>query len=168
MQKRLDSSLGSLRAALLILALLLSACGFSQVSHLARAENFRADKKYTEAIEEYQAYIDQRQKEKNTNPDLNPNFYYLLIGDCYLGIDRPQDAKKAYISAKEQSVSPSIVASKFRSLAAYFEDRGEYSQAIEILTEFRPLDPMLFDIDIDRNHKELISAEDKLHPTSPN
>ncbi len=126
-----------------------------------RAESFRKDGKFDQAITEYQAYIDERLKRKDFPPDQSPYFYYLLIGDSYVGLGRPDDAEKAYLTALDNGTEQSLVAGKMRALADWFETRGEYETAIELLQRHHNLDPLLYNIEIDQLHKKLIEAEDK-------
>jgi len=139
-------------------------CFLAAPSHLLRAEELRAAGKFEAAIEEYQLYIDQRiQRHDYTEAD-NPYFFYLLIGDSYLGMDDTAKAEEAYLKAKENGTAANLVAGKLRAIGQYYEVRGRYAEAIEILRKHRELDPLLFDLDIDRNHKNLIAAEDAKRP----
>ena len=99
--------------------------------------------------------------------DQRPYFYYLLIGDSYLGLGRPDDAEKAYLTALEHETENSLVAGKLRGLANWFETRAEYETAIELLNRHHELDPLLYDIEIDQLHKKLIDAEDKKQVKPP-
>ena len=141
------------------LILCCASCIFTPTSHLMRAEVLRRDKKYSEAIEQYRLYIEQRLAEKHVPEEQNPFFYYLLIGDSYLGLSDPASAKESYLIARDNKAEPDLVAAKLRSLALYYEDRKQYQDAIDVLQEFRELDPLLFDLDIDRNHKKMLEPE---------
>jgi tetratricopeptide (TPR) repeat protein len=121
----------------------------------------RSAQKYQEAISEYRTYIDLRLKEKTVSENYSPYFYYLLIGEAYLKLDQPDQARTAFLEAKEHGTSPALVADKLRQLAGWYEERKRYDEAIAVLHEFRQLDPLMFDSDLDRNHKEQISAEDR-------
>ncbi len=138
----------------------ISACLFRSPSHLALAEGLRKQGQYDAAISEYRLYISERSKVKGLPKDQDPNFYELLIGDCFLGMGKPEDALAAYLKAKELGMQDDLVAGKLRALAQYYEDKSEYQVAIELLKKYRTLDPLLFDLDIDRNHKKLIQAAD--------
>ena len=139
-------------------------CFFSSPSHLLRAEELRAAGKFEPAIKEYQAYIDQRIERKDYTDSDNPYFFYLLIGDSYLGMEDPAKAEESYLKAKENGTADNLVAGKLRGIGQFYELRGRYAEAIEFLRKHRELDPLLFDLDIDRNHKSLISAEDAKRP----
>lgn len=143
--------------------------GRSQLAHLDKAEELRKDGKCEQAIPEYRLYLDWRlsEKQKSINPDLNPRFYHLLIGDCYLRLNEPDKARKEFLSAKEAGIDPSLVSSKLRDLAQWYENRQEYETAIQILTEFYELDPSRFDIELDRNHKALINKLDNKPDSAP-
>lgn len=138
-----------------------TSCLFSpRPSHLMSAESLRKEEKYEEAIKEYETYIAERLKDKSAIEDYNPYFYYLLIGDCYQGLGQPEKALESYVTAKDKNVDGPIVGGKLRSLAAWYEERTRYEEAIALLQKYRDLDPLLFDLDIDRNHKAMIGAED--------
>ena len=123
------------------------------------AERLRTEEKFEAAIAEYEVYIQERLEDQDAPPEYNPNFYFLLIGDCYQGLDKPEEALAAYLKAKDNKVDSSIVGSKLRSLASWYEQRARYEEAIALLQQHRELDPLLFDLDIDRNHKLLVGTE---------
>lgn len=130
----------------------------SSASHLLRAEALRKEQQYELAIEEYELYVAQRKTVKDLPPEQNPFFYYLLIGDCRLALGQVEEAKVAYLTARDNGVEKDLVGAKLRNLAHWHEERREYDAAIAILQEFRALDPLLFDVDLDRNHKKLLNA----------
>ncbi|MFN8392618.1 MAG: tetratricopeptide repeat protein [Bdellovibrionota bacterium] len=136
-------------------------CFNVQLSHLKQAELLRENGQYEAAIQQYQIFIDERLHQPPPPGALNPYFYYLLIGDCYLKLDKADEAKSAYLTALSNDVDKPLVAGKLRELAAWFEKNKRFDDAIAILHEHRELDPLLFDLDIDRNHKEAIEAEDQ-------
>ena len=141
--------------------------GFSQSfgwdtprSHAFIAEDLRKDGKYEAAIAEYKLHMEARLNNSRRQPDENPYFYYLLIADCYIGLDQPDEARAAIITAKEKDVEKDLVISKLRMLGEWYEKRARLEEAISLYKEFRELDGSLFDYDIDRVHKRMIAEED--------
>ncbi len=82
-----------------------------------------------------------------------PYFFSLMIGDLYLKLDDPDQAKASYLKARDNSVDPSLVAHKIRYLGHWYEEHGKIEEAMAIYTDFNELDPLLFDMDKDRLYK---------------
>ncbi len=137
-------------------------CSFYSPSAAWVAEDLRKQGKYQEAIVEYKKHISNKlaQKDKQ-HSELNPFFYYLLIGDCYLELKEFDSAKKSYLTALEHNIEKKLVGAKIRTLADKLEENGQTENAINLLTENRELDTLLFDIDIDKLHKKILEAEDQ-------
>lgn len=137
-------------------------CSFYSPTAAWVAEDLRKQRKYQEAIVEYQKHIDNKLKQKdNQNSALNPYFYYLLIGDCYLELQKFDAAKKSYLTALEYEIEKELVGAKLRALAEKLEESGQLENAINLLMENRELDTLLFDIDIDKFHKKMLEGEDR-------
>jgi tetratricopeptide (TPR) repeat protein len=155
---------------LLILALLtisLNGCtiyyttfsGTYYSSYLQKAEALRDKGKYLEAIEAYETHIKFRNKSKKKLEGETPSFYYLMIGDIYLEMDQPEKAEQAYKTALKAEKNIPLCAERLRRLGKYYEQKGDIKQAIEAVRSNRELDPLLFDLEIDRLHKALVEKE---------
>jgi tetratricopeptide (TPR) repeat protein len=145
--------------------------GFSSnpyFSEADRAEALWGEGKKEEAIEAYEAHIQNRMKRKKRLPNENPYFYKLMIGDIYLELDKAEEAEKAYLVAHEKKVSPPLCADRLRKIGRYYEERKEYEKAFEILRKHRELDSLLFDLEIDRLHKSLVNSKKKQVESEPN
>lgn len=137
-------------------------CSFYSPSAAWVAEDLRKQGKYQEAIVEYKKHIASKLKQKDSqHSELNPFFYYLLIGDCHLELKEFDEAKKSYFTALENKIEKKLVGAKIRNLAEKLEENGQSENAISLLTENRELDTLLFDIDIDKLHKKILEAEDQ-------
>lgn len=127
---------------------------------LREAEEYLRQERYDDAISAYQAHMEERLKLRNRPDWENPYFYYLLIGDIELGRDRVDDALHAYQLAEQHHIHRSLISDRYRYVANWYEKHGEYEKALELLTQHRELDPLLFDATLDRIAKALIrSAE---------
>ena len=159
----------SLSSALLLIAILLSACHFSffsisfegRSSYAQIAEELRNQGKNKEAIENYELHIQDRLNNPNKPNDENPYFYKLMIGDIYLDLKEPENAAKSYTEAKEKGVNHYLVSERFRFIARYYEKQGELEKAFAALRQFRDLDPLMYDMEADRIHKLIIKKEDE-------
>ena len=132
------------------------------LSNAQIAQKLRQEGKYEQAIARYLVHIQRRMHDPRRPDDENPYFYYAIIGDIYLQLDDVVRARESYETAHTQGVDAALVKDKFRGLARWHEQRGEYEEAINILKQYRDLDPLMIDSDIDRNHKEMVAAEQKL------
>lgn len=144
----------------------LSGCWFGSVgqSHAQRAAELRSQHQYDEAIAEYQKHMAERQKDKFRPANEIPAFYELLIGDTLLDAGRPEEAEAAYNRAMEAKVQSELVSFKLRHLSQYYESQNKLQTAIDLLKKYREHDPVMFDFDIDRLHKKLVSEEDSKAP----
>ena len=144
----------------LTLILLVSACGFTPVPHSENAKQYVKEKKYNEAISEYEKHIKERLEIKNRPDWENPYIYYLDIGDIYLEEKDPGNALKYYLLAKEHDVKPAYVSDRMRYLASWYEEQGDLKAAIIHLKKYRDLDPTIFDLMLDRIAKKLVKQEE--------
>lgn len=138
----------------LIPSLLLAACLFSdRLSHARIAEQLRAEKKYSEAIAEYERHIEARLVAPGKDQDENPYFYKLLIGDVYLESGELKMAEKSYIEAVDKGVDKQVASSKMRGVSDKLVELGKSDEAMELLRRHRELDPLMSDLEIDRIFK---------------
>ena len=129
-------------------------------SKLQKAEELSRQKKYPEAIAVYHQHMEERLAVKDRPEWENPYFYYILIGDIELGTDKPEDALKSYMEADQKGVDAYLVADRFRSVARWYEDKGELDKAIALLLAHREKDPLLFEAMLDRLNKTKTIQED--------
>ena len=158
-----------LSAVLALVVLLTSGCKFylrpfsfsfsPKYSRAEKAEQLRNEGKCDEAIEEYRSHMQTRLTEPTRPEDENPYFYYLLIGDCHLQMGDVEQAKKDYVAAKDANVQAPLVNERLRRLGHWYEAQGRFDEAIDHLQEFRELDTLMFDLDIDRIHKRQVRSE---------
>jgi tetratricopeptide (TPR) repeat protein len=123
--------------------------------------------KYEVAIGHYEAHISNRLQSPNLPGGENPYFYKALIGDLYLKLDKPDEAKAAYTEALKHDVANEIVVDRFRQLARWYREHKQYDLAMSVLSEHRSLDPLMFDYEMDQLHRELIRNEDQNGPQLP-
>ena len=123
------------------------------------AKSFRNEGKVDQAVEAYLKHIDARLADKNRDDKENPYFYYVLIGDTYRESDRLDDALKYYGLAIDKSVRKELLGDRYRLIAKALEEKGDYQSAFSILTQFRELDPLSFDLAIDFMHRRYIRKE---------
>lgn len=158
----------SRRAIALFCLGLLAACGIARSNTpLARAEALRAAGKYREAIAEYETHKQNRIRQAAPGESPSPYFFSLLIGDLHLQLDEPEEAKAAYIEARDHDASHALVAHKIRYLGHWYEDHGKNDEAMQIYTEFHDLDPQLFEMDQDRLYKAMLATGAKAPTATP-
>jgi len=148
---------------LLIGILLFGAISCSPTSssrQLKQAEEFARMGQHQQAITSYANHIQERLKLENRAEWENPYFYYLLIGDLYLKMDQLDNAQRSYEYAEQKGVHESLVSDRYRFLAHWYEERGDYLTALEILARYRDRDPLLFDVIKDRVAREAVYQED--------
>lgn len=116
---------------------------------------------FNAAIEEYEKHIKARLRDPNRLPDENPYFYYVIIGNIYLELKDPVSALTAYKKAEENSVEQDLVLDGILRIARYYEADQHYEEAIALLTQYRPLDELIVDGDIDRIHRKYIESLDE-------
>jgi len=141
--------------------LILSSCFASTDfnSEAERAASLRKQGKFEAAISAYEEHIQDRLSNPNRPESENPYFYYIYIFDIYLEQNKDKEAYESLIYAKEHGIERSLVISRARELGKWYETHGQLDRAIEVLSEFRKLDPLLIDLDIDHIHKESIEKE---------
>jgi len=147
---------------LAIALVLLASCSSTATSReLRQAEEFARKGDYLQAIESYARHVELRLDLKNRPEWENPYFYYLLIGDLYLAMDDLDNARQSYEYAESKDVHNSLIADRYRFLASWYEQRGDYRTSLEILAEYRDRDPLLFDVIKDRIARQAIYEEDR-------
>ena len=150
--------------SLVIIAFLLfvNACiSVRTVSFAQKAQSLENNKKFEQAIELYRKHFEMRLADRSRNDDENPFFYFVLIGDNYLKLNKPEEAKTAYDTAKINDVKNNILADRYRQLAQYYKNLQQFETAITLLRQYRDLDALAFDYDIDALHKEMIAKDDE-------
>ena len=140
-------------------------------SHATIADDLRKEGKLKESIAEYEQHVSDRLASKRKFPDENPYFYYLLIGDVYLELDDPAEARRAYERALDEKVEPRLTSARLRRLGQWYEEKGKYEEALEVLKKYRDLDPEMYNLDIDQVHKAIVKKEqdeeEKARSTTP-
>ena len=56
-----------------------------------------------------------------------------------------------------------FIIDRYRKIFHFYEERGELEQAIDFLTENKAMDELLFDAEIDRLHKKLVTKDIEMH-----
>jgi|GEM_PF-5920417 len=131
------------------------------ISPSTKARQLRQEGRWEEAIAEYQIHMTRRLEDPRRPLEENPYFYFILIGDCYLEIAKFEDAQNAYISAYKNGVEPEIIAFRIRKLAKWLEDQERFEEAMDMLAQYRYLDDLVLDYDIDQLHKKSIEKEER-------
>lgn len=130
-------------------------------SAAAEAKKLREEKKYDRAIKVYKKHITTRLADK-ARPDFeNPYFYYLLICDTYLEMDKADDAEKAIQTASANKVDLEFLIDRYRQILAWQENKGFLEKAHALATTYRKLNKDVFDVDIDRLNKKIVEKEQK-------
>lgn len=127
--------------------------------HLQKAEELSRQGQYDAAIEEYQAHMRYRLRLKDRPEWENPYFYLILIGDLELGRGKPDAALRTYVEAEEAGVDTNLISDRYRSLARWYEEKGELERAVDILKTRREKDPILIDAMLDRISKAIVARE---------
>ena len=139
----------------------LNSCFYRSASqHLQKAEELSREGDLPGAIEEYNQHIQDRLAQEHRPDWENPYFYELLIGDLYLRSDDFDLALKSYERAESQGIDKSLVADRYRLVAARYEQLEEYEAALTILTKYRDRDPLLFDLVSDRVARAIVQKEE--------
>lgn len=128
--------------------------------HLRKAEELSRQRKFDEAILEYQRHISYRLSLAQRPEWENPYFYLLIIGDLLLENGKPDEAIRSYLDADEKKVHSGLVSDRLRGVASWYTEHGNYSAAIDVLRTHRDKDPLLFDAMLDRISKELTAKEE--------
>lgn len=128
--------------------------------HLQKAEELSREGDLAGAIRQYRQHIQDRLAQEQRPDWENPYFYELLIGDLYLRSDNFDLALKSYEMAESQGIDKSLVADRYRLVAARYEQLEEYDSALTILTRYRDRDPLLFDLVSDRVARAIVQKEE--------
>lgn len=160
-----------LRTSLLFGSLALTACspffGQEREGLLQKAEELLRQERYDEAVETYERHLEYRLALEHRAEWENPYFYYLMIGDIRLKQNRGEEALAAYLQAQTKGVDLLLVADRIRTVARWFERRGELDRANSLLMEHRELDPLMFDTMLDRIAREITAREEPHDDKSP-
>ncbi|RMG43012.1 MAG: hypothetical protein D6719_04830 [Candidatus Dadabacteria bacterium] len=146
---------------LYVLLLALNSCAGSYFKYLRQAEEYSRKKEYSKAIEAYKKHIKYRLAQEERPKWENPYFYYLIIGDIYLGMNKPKKAIKAYSKAEKKGVDAGLVADRYRLVARWYEKQNKLEEAFDLLLKNRERDSLLFDIMLDRIAKKISALEDQ-------
>jgi tetratricopeptide (TPR) repeat protein len=134
----------------------------SSSKYLREAEACERQGDFEQAIRAYRQHIRKRLEKENRPEWENPAFYLLLIGDLYLQQSLVKEALLEYEQARLEGVARSLVADRFRLVAAWLAEKGQTQEAIEILSLYREEDPVLFDLMRDRVVREKVAHEEML------
>ena len=129
--------------------------------HVTQAEKFVEEKKYDEAISEYQKHIDLRLRDTDREIWENPYFYEIMIGDVYLKKDDDVSALNKYLEAEKHGVEKELIIDRVRLLALHLEEKGDLEKAMTVLTQHRTMDPLLFDVQLDRLARKKSALDDQ-------
>ena len=116
---------------------------------------------HDEAIAQYRKHIEERLADPRRPADENPYFYEILIGDIYLHLDKAEDAEASYRTAYEKDVARPFIIDRMRQLGAWYEQHGRLEAARDLLKQYRQLDTLLFDFDLDRIGKKIVSRDEQ-------
>jgi len=144
--------------ALLPLCLTLS-CSPLTTTRVERAERLSEEGRFEEAIETYHRHIQERQSVADRPDWENPHFYLLQIADLQLRMSQPDKALQTCREAEKAGVDPALVADRYRTIANWYEERGDMQAAFDILKRYRDRDPLLFEAMLDRVGRALTAAE---------
>ena len=109
---------------------------------------------------EYEAALDYFKRAAETNPD-DPEAWFGL-GSCYVGLDRPDDAIRAYRRPIEKD--PDNALAHF-ILAMYYKAVGQFDDEVAALSEVIRIDPANIQarFELGRAYGELARPEDQIH-----
>ena len=163
--RRTGMNRNALLTLLLLFPLALSSCillGFERRPSYAKlGSQLRCEKRYDEAVERYREHIEARLEDSRREPDENPYFYLIIIGDIYLEQGNTEKAMESFIEAKQKEVELALVADRVRRAAQVLRSQKKLREAVSLLKEFRELDDFGFDLDLDELLKEIVALEDK-------
>lgn len=129
-------------------------------SLLRQAEEQFERGEYGKGQATYHRHMQERLSDKSRPEWENPYFYLLLIGDCYLRQGQVEQAIASYQEAQKQDVPQELVADRYRAVARWYEEHESLEKAFEFLQANRHLDPLLFDVMLDRIAKAIVKRED--------
>ncbi len=104
--------------------------------------------------------MQERSKQKSRPGWENPAFYLILIGDLELRRDNVDAALTNYMAADAAEVDGPLVSDRIRSVAKWYEDKGELATAFNLLQKNRNRDPLLYDPTLDRLGKRMTELEE--------
>jgi tetratricopeptide (TPR) repeat protein len=134
--------------------------GITSKTHAEAAENLHEKGFNEDAIKEYQKHIEYR---LTKNPDFkieNPYFYQILIGNIYLELNELDSALNAFKIAKEHQVDKALVVDGILQITKALIQGNKLEEAMKLVNDYRALDPLLFDVERDRIHRNMIYNED--------
>lgn len=131
-------------------------------SSRAKADRHLKEKKYEEAIAEYQAHIEARLAVRDRPAWENPYLYLLDIGDVYLEQGNVDEALRQYEAAEAHGVKQGYVNDRYRQIANWYESRGEYEKALHHLEKYREKDAVIFDMMLDRVARKAVQEQQSL------
>lgn len=145
------------------LVLVITACSSRHNSYydLEKADEYSRQKRYDEAIVQYQKHIAARLADKNRPAWENPWFYLLIIGDIQLGQNKVAEAISSFEQAEKEGIDKPLVADRFRMVARNYENQGNLEAAFQTLQKYRDRDPLLFDLMLDRLARTIVSQENQ-------
>jgi hypothetical protein len=88
------------------------------------------------------------------------------MGDVELRRGDPEAALRLYTQADQEQLSSSLVADRYRALAAWHLDHGQFEKALDVLKAHRARDPLLFDAMLDKVAKEMTRREESSAKTA--
>ena len=149
----------ALLSPFLMTMLSLVGCYTGAQDSLKRAEESLREGKYDAAVEAYQSHMQERLSHTNRPEWENPYFYELLIGDVYLSQGKVPEALSHFEIAESKGIHTSLVSDRYRSVATWYENRGELKKSFDILVKYRDRDSLLFDSMLDRIARTLTAQE---------
>jgi len=149
----------------IFISIIFSAChplflGQERVSLLQEAEELLRQERYDDAVQTYERHLKNRLALEHRPEWENPYFYYLMVGDIRLKQDRGEEALASYLRAQSEGVDLLLIADRIRTVARWYERRGELEQANELLMKHRELDPLMFDTMLDRIARAITAREE--------
>jgi tetratricopeptide (TPR) repeat protein len=127
---------------------------------IAQADSDFEHGRYQEALEGYRRHRDDRLSISDRPEWENPHFYTLLMGDVELRRGDPEAALRLYTQADQEQLSSSLVSDRYRALAVWLMEHGQFEKALEVLKTHRARDPLLFDAMLDKVAKEMTRREE--------
>ncbi len=132
---------------------------------IAQADSDLEHGRYEEALEGYRRHRDERLTVSDRPEWENPHFYTLLMGDVELQRGDPEAALQLYTLADQERLSASLVSDRYRALAAWHLEHGQFEKALDVLNTHRDRDPLLFDAMLDKVAKEMTRQEESRSKT---
>ncbi|MBL7661671.1 tetratricopeptide repeat protein [bacterium] len=143
----------------IIATLVLNSCAIK--TDLTQARMYEQQGDYEKARAYYRTHMERRLRDKKRPAEENPYYYLITIGDLYRKEKQYERALGSYDEARANQVPAEPLIFRYRDIASDMQQEGKYDEAIDLLTIYHDLDPLLFDVDIDRVHKAMLAAEDR-------